>query len=411
MQEPQEPAAEAEAERRRGLHLVGEARVVEAEPAHRGAQGLEVGRVGREEAAEDDRLGRLEARQRVRRRAAVVGDRVADAGVGHLLDLGGDVADLAGSEAVDFRHLGLEDADPVDLVGRVRPHHADAHALLEEAVDHPHQHDDAEIGVVPGIDQERLQRRRLVALRRRQAGDDRLEHGLDVEAGLGRDRHGLRGVEADDVLDLLLDPVGLGRRQVDLVQDRHDLVPRVERVIDVGERLRLDPLARVDDEQRPLAGGERTRHLVGEVDVAGRVHQVEDVGLAVLRPVFEPHGVGLDGDAALALDVHRIEHLLDHVALRHGSGLLDQPVGERRLAVVDMGDDGEVADVFDAGGRSWAGDSRAWAGREPPRTFQGTPITRPFDVVLLGHRRGPPGQLVRASSASRCGLQSSLAAV
>ena len=95
VQEPEEAAAEAEAERGRSLHLVGEARIVEAEPAHRRAQGLEVGRVGREEAAEDDRLGRLEAGQRLSRWAAVVGDRVADAGVGHLLDLGGEVADLA----------------------------------------------------------------------------------------------------------------------------------------------------------------------------------------------------------------------------------------------------------------------------------------------------------------------------
>ena len=299
------------------------------------------------EAAEHHRLRRLEAGQRLGRRAPVVGDRVADAGVGDLLDLGGDVADLAGAELGGLGHLGAEDADAVDLVGRARAHHADAHAPLDRPVDHPHQHDDAEIGVVPGVDQQRLQRRRLVALRRRQAIDDRLQHEIDVEPGLGRDRHRLRGVEADHVLDLLLDALGLGGRQVDLVEHRHDLVPGVERVIDVGERLRLDALARVDDEERALAGRQRARDLVGEVDVAGRVHQVEDVGLAVLGPVFEPHGLRLDGDAALALDVHRIEHLLDHLALGDRPGLLDQPVGERRLAVVDMGDDREVADVVD----------------------------------------------------------------
>jgi hypothetical protein len=35
---------------------------------------------------------------------------------------------------------------------------------------------------------------------------------------------GVRGVEADHVLDLLLDALGLGGGQVDLVEDRHDLV-------------------------------------------------------------------------------------------------------------------------------------------------------------------------------------------
>ena len=370
MQEPEESTAEAEAERGRGLHLVGEARVVEAEPAHRGAQGLEVGRVGREEAAEHDRLGRLEARQRFGRRAAVVGDRVADSRVGHLLDLGCDIADFAGPERIGLRHLGPEHPDPVDLIGRARPHHSNPHALPDEAVDDAHQHDHAEIGVVPGIDEQRLQGRHLVALRRRQAGDDRLEHEVDVQARLGRDRHRLRRVEADDVLDLLLDPVRFGRRQVDLVQDRHDLMARVERVIDVGERLRLDPLARVDHQKRPLAGGERARHLVGEVDVAGRVHEVEDVGFAVPGAVFEPDGVGLDGDAAFALDVHRIEHLLDHIALRHRPRQLDEPVGERRLSMVDMRDDREVADVFDrvgGHGRGLAGSGGEGNRREPSR--------------------------------------------
>ena len=67
--------------------------------------------------------------------------------------------------------------------------------------------------------------------------------------------------------------------------------------------------------------------------------------------IFEADRLRLDGDAALALDVHRVEHLLDHVALGDGAGRLDQPVGERRFAMVDMGDDGEIADIVDGMGR------------------------------------------------------------
>ena len=50
--------------------------------------------------------------------------------------------------------------------------------------------------------------------------------------------------------------LGLGRRQVDLVEDRHDLVIVVERLVDVGQRLRLDALGGVDDQQRALEGRE-----------------------------------------------------------------------------------------------------------------------------------------------------------
>src|SRR5205814_9278820 len=111
------------------------------------------------------------------------------------------------------------------------------------------------------------------------------------------------------------------------------------------ERLRLDTLDGVDHQQRTLAGGERAVHLVGKIDVAGRVDQVEDVVLAVARLVFEADGLRLDGDATLALDIHRIEHLLDHLALFEPAGELDQPVGQGGLAVVDVGDDREIADV------------------------------------------------------------------
>ena len=239
-------------------------------------------------------------------------------------------------------------------MGRAGAHHADAHALLQDAVDDTHEHDHAEIGIVPGIDQQRLQRRRAVAFRRRQARDDRFEHVRHAEAGLGGDHDGIGSVEPDDVLDLLLDLLRLGRRQVDLIEDRDDLVIVVERLVDVGERLRLDPLACVDHQQRALAGGERAVHLIGKVDMPGRVDEVEHIGLAVSRLVVEADGLGLDRDAALALDVHRVEDLVLHLAVGDRAAKLDQPVGQRRLAVVDMRDDREIADVFLGGCRHGA---------------------------------------------------------
>ena len=345
MQQPEKAAAEAEAERGRGFHLEREAGVVEAQLAHRRAQRLEIVGVDREQAAEHHRDRRLEAGQHVGHRLAVVGDGVADAGVGDFLDRGGDEADLAGAEFVDLLHLRREEADALDVIGGVGAHHPDALALFHHAVDDPHQHHDAEIDVVPAVDQQRLQRGVAVALRRRQPVHDGFQHVVDAETGLGRDHHRVGRVDADHVLDLLLDLVRFRRRQVDLVEHRHDLVAGVERVIDVGERLRLDALAGVDHQQRAFAGRQRARNLIGEVDMAGRVDQVEDVGLAVLGRIGQPHGLRLDGDAALALDIHGIEHLFLHLARLQAAGGLDQTVGQRRFAMVDMRNNGEVADV------------------------------------------------------------------
>jgi hypothetical protein len=129
---------------------------------------------------------------------------------GHFLDRGGDEADFAGAEFLDLLHLRGEETNALDVVGSIGAHHSDALAFLHHAVDDPHQHHDAEIDVVPAIDQQRLQRSVAVAFRRRQPIDDGFQHEVDAEAGLGGNHHGVGSVDADHVLDLLFDLIRLG---------------------------------------------------------------------------------------------------------------------------------------------------------------------------------------------------------
>ena len=131
MEQAEEAAAETEAEGRRRLHLVGEAGVVEAQLAHRLAQIFEVGRIYGKEAAEHDRLHRLEPRQRRVAGDPLVGHGIADAGVGHLFDGGGEEADLARAELFEHFLLGTEDADAVDLVVGAGVEQLDLLALLQ----------------------------------------------------------------------------------------------------------------------------------------------------------------------------------------------------------------------------------------------------------------------------------------
>ena len=217
--------------------------------------------------------------------------------------------------------------------------------LAEGAVDHPHVGDHAAVLVELGVEDQRPGRRLGLALGRRDALDDRLQHLRHPDPGLGRDPERFLGVAAGQVGDFVGDPLRLGAGQVDLVDHRDQLQPGVDRQVGVGDGLRLDPLGGVDDQQRALAGGEAARDLVGEVDVAGRVDQVQVVGLAVGGRVLDPHRLRLDRDPALALEVHRVEHLRLHFLRVDGAGDLEDAVGQRRLAVVDVGDDREVADV------------------------------------------------------------------
>ena len=216
---------------------------------------------------------------------AGLGDRVADLRVADLLDVGDQEADLADAELVDRHRLRREDADLQRLVVLPFGHQPDLHARPQHAVDHADDDDDAAVGVVPGVEDQRLERRVGIAGRRRQARDDRLEDLRDAGARLGAGQQRVVAVEADDVRDLAARLFGLRARQIDLVDDRDDLEAVLDREVGVGQRLRLDALRRVDEQQRAFAGGQRARHLVREVDVARRVDQIEDVLLAVVRRV------------------------------------------------------------------------------------------------------------------------------
>jgi hypothetical protein len=77
---------------------------------------------------------------------------------------------------------------------------------------------------------------------------------------------------------------------------------------------------------------------------------------AVLGLVLEPHGLGFDGDAALALDVHLVEELRARLAFGEGAGALEDAVGQRGFSVVDVGDDGKIPDLARMNGlvaRAW----------------------------------------------------------
>ena len=85
--------------------------------------------------------------------------------------------------------------------------------------------------------------------------------------------------------------------------------------------------------------------------MTGRVDEVQDIVLAVaLAAPVHAHGLRLDGDAALPLQLHAVEELVLRLARRHRPGLLQQPIGERALAVVDVRDDGEIAQMGVFGG-------------------------------------------------------------
>ena len=301
-------------------------------------------RIDRVESGEDHGLDVFKAGHGFDGGMVGVGDGVADLHVADGLHGGEEEADFAGGEFADLLRLGGEHAHGVDQEGGAFGHELDLLALVETAVDHAGEDADAAIAVKPGVKDEGLQRRIDAALGRRNAVHDLLENFDDARAGFGADGQSSGGVEADGAFDHLLGALDVRAGQIDFVDDGNDFEAVVDGDVAVGQGLRLDALRGIDHQQRAFAGGQRAGDLVGEIDVAGGVDEIELIGLAVFGQIHHADGVGLDGDAALALQFHGVEDLLlaGHLAGAERAGDLQHAVGERGLAVVDVRDDREV---------------------------------------------------------------------
>ena len=162
----------------------------------------------------------------------------------------------------------------------------------------------------------------------------RVEH-RELELVLG-------GVEVDEeVVDLVQHLLGPRVLAVDLVDHHHRGQPGLQGLAEHVAGLGQGALGGVHQQHHPVHHLEGALDLAPEVAVAGGVDDV-DLGVAVV----DGGVLGQDGDAALALQVVGVHDPLAVllVGAEHPA-LLQQRVHQGGLAVVDVGDDGDVAKV------------------------------------------------------------------
>jgi len=346
VEEAQEADPEPEPEGGGILRLVVEGGVRETELLKGVPEVLDAALARREHAAEDHGFGFLEAREGRRCRLVLPGDGLADPGVGQVFHPGDDVADLAGPDPVRLDRLGREVAEFLDFVLGFGGHQQDPVAGVEFAVDDPDEDDDPAIGIEPGIEKQRLERRLGVSLGGRDPVDDPLKHGLDAGPPLGADEQRLLPLEADDVFHLVQRLFDVRLDEIDLVDDGDEDQVVLDGEVGVGHGLGFDALGGVDDQHRPVAGGEAPRDFVGKIHVARRVDQVEDVFFARFRPEQQSGRLGLDRDPPFPFEVHGVQDLLLELPGRKGAREFDAPVGQGGFPVVHVGDDRKIADIL-----------------------------------------------------------------
>ena len=115
----------------------------------------------------------------------------------------------------------------------------------------------------------------------------------------------------------------------------------LQRLAEHVARLRQRAFAGVHQQHDAIHHLQRAFDFAAEVAVAGRV---DDVDLDVV--IMNGSVLGQNGDAALALQFVGIHDALDEVLVgAECAALLQHGVDQRGLAVVDVGDDGDVANA------------------------------------------------------------------
>ena len=162
--------------------------------------------------------------------------------------------------------------------------------------------------------------------------------------GAAADRDGERRRVAFEPLLDILDGVGeVGADDVHLVdedQARHLVLVGLP---PDGFGLGLDAFLGVEDDDGAVEHAQAALDLGGEIDVAGRVDQVD----RAVAPL-EGNAGAVDGDAAFLLFLVVVGvggALIDAAELVLGAGVKEDVLGGRRLAGIDVGNDADVADL------------------------------------------------------------------
>ena len=190
-------------------------------------------------------------------------------------------------------------------------------------------------------------------------GDDRLHQRLEVRALIFHIvlRDAVAGRRVDDrevelivigiefheeLEDFVVDIVHALVWLIDLVDDDDWLELLLESLAQDVLRLRHRAFEGIDEQENAVDHVEDTLDFAAEVRMA---RGVDDVDLDAV--VHDGRVLREDRDAALALDIARIHDALSHLLIRaEYMALLQHGIDQRRLAVVDVRNDCDIAELI-----------------------------------------------------------------
>ena len=152
-------------------------------------------------------------------------------------------------------------------------------------------------------------------------------------------------VQRDEQIEHLVENfVRIGVVAIDLVDDDDRLGAGFQRFAQHEARLGLGTVGGIDHQQHAVDHVHDPLDFAAEIGVAGGV---DDVDVVIL--VFESGVLGADGDALFPLQIHGIHDALfgrDGLVGAEGAGLLQQAIDQRRFAMIDVSDNGDIANML-----------------------------------------------------------------
>ena len=139
-----------------------------------------------------------------------------------------------------------KNAEVVCVVDRVRSHHLDTLAFAQTSINNTHQHDYADIGIKPAVNDHGAQGRLRVTLWRRNFGDYGFQNFFNAHARFGRTRNRVGGVNADDIFNFCFGVVWIGLWQIHFVEHGKYFNAQVEGGVAIGNGLCFDTLAGIN---------------------------------------------------------------------------------------------------------------------------------------------------------------------
>ena len=244
-------------------------------------------------------------------------------------------------------------------------------AVLQGAVYHAPDGEWAEVVVRNDVGYQHLDGGIGISFGRRNRIHDGRKEGLQVchlAAKLGRALtvagHGiddrefdllLGGVQVDEkIIDLIEDLGRPGVIAVNLVDDHDGRQMQFEGFREHEPGLGQRAFGRIDEQHDAVHHAQRALHFAAEVGVTRGIDDV-DLGLTIL------HGrvLGHDGDAFLALEIHRVHDPFGHLlVVPEDPTLPEHGIDEGGLAVVNVSHDGNIAERSGHGGGEMDWDAR-----------------------------------------------------